>query len=42
MVVRHLLQKHSRCRNLLESDPGGGALAGVAAVGTLVNMQSLK
>eukprot|EP00271_Cylindrocystis_brebissonii_P004308 TRINITY_DN15946_c0_g2_i1.p1 TRINITY_DN15946_c0_g2~~TRINITY_DN15946_c0_g2_i1.p1 ORF type:complete len:409 (+),score=123.27 TRINITY_DN15946_c0_g2_i1:170-1396(+) len=28
VVIRQLLQRHAKCRNLLENEPGGGAAAG--------------
>ncbi|THU50430.1 hypothetical protein C4D60_Mb06t20140 [Musa balbisiana] len=31
VTVKHLLQKNSKCRNLLENDAGGGSLAGLVA-----------
>lgn len=30
-VVRHLLQRHSKCRNMLENDPGGGGVVSAGA-----------
>lgn len=32
VTLKHLLQKNSKCRNLLENDTGGGSLSGLVSV----------